>query len=155
MIIKCPNCSKEFNVDESLIPENGRNIVCGSCNHKWFYKKEEILISPSPVKNQDFLKQSKFSSNEIQKKYDFEINKENKPLDKVAEEVKKIKIDVPSIFFKFFSYLVVFVITIIALIILLDTFKTQLNTIFPSFELQLSKFYELMKDIKFFFFNLI
>ena len=38
MIIECPNCYKKFNVKSSLIPESGRNIQCGSCNHVWFFK---------------------------------------------------------------------------------------------------------------------
>ncbi len=154
MIIQCPNCNKKFNVDESLIPEIGRNLVCGSCNHKWFFKKEEELISTNDKKNQDFLTKSYFPSNEDQKKNDFEIIKEKKQLEKVSEETKNIKINKPSVFFKFFSYLVVLLISIIALIIILDTFKTHLNVIFPGFEFQLSKFYELIKDLKFFF-NLI
>ena len=39
MIITCPSCEKKFEIDESLIPEKGRNLQCGSCNKKWFYKK--------------------------------------------------------------------------------------------------------------------
>ena len=38
MVIQCVNCSKKFDVNSSLIPENGRTIQCGSCNHTWFYK---------------------------------------------------------------------------------------------------------------------
>ncbi len=40
MIIECTNCNKKFEVDPELIPEKGRSIQCGSCNHKWFYKKD-------------------------------------------------------------------------------------------------------------------
>ena len=40
MIIDCINCSKKFEVNSSLIPENGRTIQCGSCNHVWFYKPQ-------------------------------------------------------------------------------------------------------------------
>ena len=41
MIITCPNCNKQFKIDNSLIPEEGRDLQCGSCNHIWFYKIEE------------------------------------------------------------------------------------------------------------------
>ena len=40
MIIDCISCSKKFEVNSSLIPENGRTIQCGSCNHVWFYKPQ-------------------------------------------------------------------------------------------------------------------
>jgi predicted Zn finger-like uncharacterized protein len=33
MIIECTNCNKKFRVDDDLIPENGREIICGSCNY--------------------------------------------------------------------------------------------------------------------------
>ena len=29
MIIECPNCNKKFNLDEKLIPKNGRTLKCG------------------------------------------------------------------------------------------------------------------------------
>ena len=41
MIITCPNCKKQFKIDNSLITHKGRNLQCGSCDHVWFYKSEE------------------------------------------------------------------------------------------------------------------
>ena len=41
MIITCPNCNKQFKIDSSLIPDEGRDLQCGSCNNVWFYKVEE------------------------------------------------------------------------------------------------------------------
>ena len=41
MIITCPNCNKQFKIDNSLIPDEGRDLQCGSCNHIWFYKVKE------------------------------------------------------------------------------------------------------------------
>ncbi len=38
MIIECPNCSKKFNLDEKLIPKNGRTLKCSSCSHIWQHK---------------------------------------------------------------------------------------------------------------------
>ena len=40
MIISCPSCKKSFQIDENLIPVEGRNLQCGSCSHVWFFKKE-------------------------------------------------------------------------------------------------------------------
>ena len=42
MIITCPSCNKKFNVDASLIPQEGRTLQCGFCEHKWFFKTESI-----------------------------------------------------------------------------------------------------------------
>src|SRR6056300_90023 len=62
MIIDCINCTKKFDVKDSLIPDNGRTIQCGSCNHVWFYKpkiegsKKEIS---SPKSNYDILENKK------------------------------------------------------------------------------------------------
>ena len=41
MIITCPNCNKKFKIDNSLIPDEGRDLQCGSCNHIWFYNIQE------------------------------------------------------------------------------------------------------------------
>ena len=41
MIIRCPNCNKQFKINPSLIPDNGRDLKCGSCDHVWFYKIED------------------------------------------------------------------------------------------------------------------
>ena len=41
MIIECINCNKKFEVDSSLIPQSGRNLQCGLCDHKWFYKNSQ------------------------------------------------------------------------------------------------------------------
>ena len=38
MIIDCPDCNKKFDIDQNLIPDNGRLLQCGSCNYKWFFE---------------------------------------------------------------------------------------------------------------------
>ena len=48
MIIVCPSCGKNFDVDKNLIPDKGRLLKCGSCNQTWFFNKngnEEIKSS--------------------------------------------------------------------------------------------------------------
>ncbi len=42
MIIQCINCDKKFEVNSELIPNNGRTIQCGSCNHVWFYNPSKV-----------------------------------------------------------------------------------------------------------------
>ena len=41
MIIVCPSCGKNFDVDENLIPDKGRLLKCGSCDQTWFFNKNE------------------------------------------------------------------------------------------------------------------
>jgi len=146
MIIQCKNCNKEFKVDSNLIPESGRNIQCGSCNHVWFYKKE--IKSPEPLTLNDIIEEDKIEKNIFENKDDKNLNKTIK---KERPQTTKIKNQTGS---KFFSYLIVFVITFLALIILIDTFKTPLINIFPSLELILFNLFETLKDIKLFIIDL-
>ena len=39
--ITCPNCKKTFEVECSLIPAEGRDVHCSSCDVIWFYKIEK------------------------------------------------------------------------------------------------------------------
>ena len=78
MIIECPACSKKFNIDEKLIPEEGRLLKCGNCDHTWFYKKEENLK----------LETESIKINEIEENKS-EINIE--PVDVPIKQAKKIK----------------------------------------------------------------
>ena len=49
MIITCNNCNKKFNLDSNLIPDKGRLLQCASCDHKWFFKKEVLENTVSPI----------------------------------------------------------------------------------------------------------
>ena len=55
---------------------------------------------------------------------------------------------------KFFSYLIVFIITFVALIILLDTLKTPLINVFPELEIILFNLFETLQDLKLFIIDL-
>ena len=163
MIIECPCKKKKFNIDINLIPAEGRNLQCGSCDRVWFYKKEE-LISESPQVIEDIAIKEKEDSdklNDDKSKHQLieqpvEENKKAKSklstineTEKKSEEIKKTKSS------KFFSYLIVFIISLGALIILLDTLKTPLINIFPGLEVLLFNLYETLKDIKLFIKDLL
>ena len=60
MIIECVNCAKKFTINSELIPIEGRTIQCGSCNHVWFFKKDNQIIK----KSSDFVS----TENKIKKK---------------------------------------------------------------------------------------
>ena len=129
MIITCPNCNKKFKIDNSLIPDEGRDLQCGSCNHVWLYKIDE--------ENSKILKlKEEIDINYIETKADKnneEIVENKNPLTKIETELNnqkkeknietKISKNTENTGNKFFSYLIVFIISFVALIILLDTLK--------------------------------
>tara|TARA_B100000965_G_C19031554_1_gene515589 strand:+ start:34 stop:531 length:498 start_codon:yes stop_codon:yes gene_type:complete len=165
MIITCPNCNKQFKIDNSLIPDEGRDLQCGSCNNVWFYKieeennkllklNEEILVKNNEIKGEN--KQDKIKEkNQPIKKKNIEIDNEKK--DKISEKQKNktASKNLKNKGSKFFSYLIVFIISFVALIILLDTLKTPLISVFPGLELLLFNLFETLKDIKLFIIDLI
>ena len=165
MIITCPNCNKQFKIDNSLIPDEGSDLQCGSCNHIWFYNiqeknnevlelKQEIISEEigSKVENKDDKIEEKQKPEKIIKT---EIN--NKKKEKNSEKQKNtttIK-KTENNGSKFFSYLIVFIISFVALIILLDTLKTPLINVFPGLEIILFNLFETLQDIKLFIIDLI
>ncbi len=36
MRLICPNCDAEYEVDDSAIPDGGRDVQCSNCGHAWF-----------------------------------------------------------------------------------------------------------------------
>ena len=166
MIITCPNCKKKFNIDPTLIPEDGRDLKCGSCDHVWLYKVEDV--SSMPLTLSENVDNNEIELDEIKKISDNEFKKDqliSKKITKKKEKENKTKefiqkqksisddkrINTGS---NFFSYLVVLIISLIALIILLDTLKTPLISIFPGLEVVLFNFFETLKDIKLFIIDL-
>ncbi len=164
MIITCPNCNKQFKIDNSLIPDEGRDLQCGSCNHIWFYniqeKNNDVLELKQEIISEDIETKAENKEDKIEGKQEpkeiikTEIN--NKKKEKNLEKQKnttsfKKKENKGS---KFFSYLVVFIISFVALIILLDTLKTPLINVFPGLEIILFNLFETLQDIKLFIIDL-
>ena len=153
MIISCPSCKKSFQIDSSLIPIEGRNLKCGSCGHVWFFKKEEknlelkTEIIPNIKIESDKKIQKKININEKNLRDEI-INNKDKALIKYEE---RSKITLTNLL----GYIVVSILSFIALIILLDTFQIQLSSIFPNLELLLYNLYETMKDMLLFVRDLI
>ena len=155
MIITCSNCNKNFDIDSNLIPLKGRLLECGSCKHKWFLKKviknnltETVNIDkPIEVKiNKEELGPIKIESSE-----NIELLTEHTEEDLAVEKVS-IKEDTINKYRNKKSYnvlglTVVFAISFIALIIILDTFQLPISKIVPNIELILYNLYETIKDI--------
>ena len=162
MIIECPCKKKKFNIDINLIPAEGRNLQCGSCDRIWFYKKEDPILEPQQINEDIATKENEESeSSNDDKSNDQKIKqpiKENKKLNSELSAIKKTEskteLDKQTQNSKFFSYLIVFIISLGALIILLDTLKSPLINIFPGLEVLLFNLYETLKDIKLFIIDL-
>ena len=165
MIITCPNCNKQFKIDNSLIPDEGRDLQCGSCNHIWFYniqeKNNEVLELKQEIISEDIETKAENKEDKIEEKQQpeeiikTEIN--NKKKEKNSEKQKNTTTlkKTENKGSKFFSYLIVFIISFVALIILLDTLKTPLINVFPALEIILFNLFETLQDIKLFIIDLI
>ena len=165
MIISCSNCNKQFKINPSLIPDKGRDVKCGSCNHVWFYKLKDNKTEPAPLIDN-------FEDKKIEEEIDNKIvdninepndaslqkdldDKKDKTEDKIAEKQISVKNNIKkNSSGKFFSYLVVSIISFVALIILIDTLKVPLINIFPGLEILLFNLFEILKDIKLFIIDL-
>ena len=164
MIITCPNCNKQFKIDNSLIPDEGRDLQCGSCNHIWFYsiqeKNNEVLELKQEIISEDIETKAVNKEDKIKEKEQpkeiikTEIN--NKKKEKHSEKQKNTTTlkKTENKGSKFFSYLIVFIISFVALIILLDTLKTPLINVFPGLEIILFNLFETLQDIKLFIIDL-
>lgn len=40
MRLICPNCDAQYEVDDSAIPETGRDVQCSNCGNAWFQERE-------------------------------------------------------------------------------------------------------------------
>ena len=177
MIITCINCNKKFNIDSNLIPDIGRLLQCASCDHKWFFKKEGLENTVNPIVkdidnvNVDIFDQNKHSNNneinpsniskevvdidikeEISK--EIKINSEEEP-EKITEVNKNENTAVNAKpkkqkNFKILNVIIVAIISLVAFIIIVDTFKYPIGQVVPNIEIILYNLYESIKDISLF-----
>ena len=157
MIIGCENCNKRFEVNDNLIPEQGRLLQCSSCDHKWFFKKTEKLIKkkePKKIIKEDDNKilSETFVEKTIEKKEIKSTTLNEETLSEIDDEEPQIKKDKKTNYLKIF---IVIIITFVAIIIIVDTFKHQISFIYPDIEILLSNLYESLRDINLFLRDLI
>ena len=151
MIITCDQCLKKFEIESNLIPKKGRLLQCSSCAHKWFYKRDISEETKVVLEHQD-IKTKKIEpivkeDNNIKIFNDSETFKKNKRKHSYRRiENKKLS---------FLNVILVFIISIIALIVLLDTFKSPISLMIPNIEFILESLYETLKDILLFIQDLL
>ena len=146
MIISCEKCNKKFELEDNLIPETGRLLQCGSCSYQWHY----IPTNPITLVNEiDSTKSSKNIKKSVKKIDKKKINVDKNILES-SESILENKRGVG-----FFSYLLVIIISLVALLVIGDTFKPYLLTIVPNLDFYLSSLYESLIDIYLFFKDLL
>ena len=140
MIIICPCGEKKFEVDENLIPDKGRLLKCGSCDQTWFFNKN-VSVQTKPLIDKPANQKKIFYKDQNTDKSVFKA-----PI-KPGSELVKYNPKYNFTFGKFLSYIIVSLITFIAFIIILDTFKSPLSNLFPNLELILYNLFETLRDI--------
>ena len=155
MIITCPCNKKQFKIDRSLIPQEGRELQWGSCERVWFYKP--VNESEAPLTLNENISANKTDDKNL--KVSKNLQKEEIIVPKIKKDKSK---EIPKTVkksenkgSKFFSYLIVFIISFIALIILLDTLKIPLINVFPGLEIILFNLFETLQDLKLFIIDLL
>ncbi len=163
MIIECPACSKKFNIDEKLIPDEGRLLKCGNCDHTWFYKKEENLeLKTETIKiNEIEANQSEINIETIDtpikqtKKIRKKISKKSSTKASTSKELVSIDKSSVSKENKIIKKIFLIIISIIAFILLIDTFKNQISVIFPGILKMSDSLYLVINDLKLFIKDLV
>ena len=177
MIIKCNNCNKNFDIDSGLIPDNGRLLQCNACDHKWFFKKEikresvpivkikDTVAEPVPLKK-EAIKVETESPETIElldvvtddipviEKISIQNNNETNKISK-EDKTPNIKTSTNKKSYNILGLTIVFIITFIAIILVLDTFQKPLNSVVPNIEILLYNLYETINDVLLFFSDLI
>ena len=163
MIIECPACSKKFNIDEKLIPDEGRLLKCGNCDHTWFYKKEENLKLETETIKINEIDENKSEINiepvdvpiNQTKKIRKKISKKSPTKESASKELVSIDKSSVSRENNIIKKIFLIIISIIAFILLMDTFKNQISVIFPGILKMLDSLYLVINDLKLFIKDLV
>ena len=145
MIIQCENCDKKFEIQDELIPDKGRLLECGSCAHQWHYTPitkleltDEVQIKDEPTE-QLIVKKTKKKSKIIKKIYESDADNE---IDHTNENITTKKKNI-----SFINFLLVGIISFVAIVILVDTFKNQIAYVIPNISLYINELHEILRDI--------
>ena len=175
MIITCNNCYKKFDIDSNLISDKGRLVQCASCNYKWFFKKEVLEKTLSSIVKDNnninvFDQNNPTNNNKINPSGLPEEEVELDPEEEVDKKIevnneKELKENIDTNInestplnaklkkqknFKILNIFIVAIISSVAFIIIVDTFKHPIGQFVPNIEFILYNLYESIKDISLF-----
>ena len=163
MIIECPACSKKFNIDEKLIPDEGRLLKCGNCDHTWFFKKEQNINLEAETTEVNDIKENKSEINiepvkepiKQTKKIKKKISKQSSTKESTSKELVSIDKSSVSRENNIIKKIFLIIISVIAFILLVDTFKNQISVIFPGILNMSESLYLVINDLKLFIKDLV
>ena len=165
MIISCPNCNKKFKIDQNLIPIGGRLLQCSNCKHKWHFKiekKDEIddgSLRPEKEILENKSEDININLTENDSLIEENFKKELKKKEKVVKKTKKIKKEInQNSKYKPIGILnmtIILIISFVAIVIVLDTFRIELSKYMPFLNPMLDSFYAIIADINSFIKDLI
>ena len=170
MIVDCPCGKKKFNLDINLIPADGRLLKCGSCSEVWHYKvpsSEQKIINEinnletnepnfTPDKNNDYLPIKNKNINLIKEETKTKkTRKYNKKTESKSKELISVKKEPEFTENKIIKKIFLILISIIAFILLIDTFKNQISLIFPGIVQMSDSLYLVINDLKLFIKDLV
>jgi len=155
MIIQCENCNKKFEIQDNLIPDKGRLLECGSCAHHWHYTPiakleltDKVLIKDEPADEVLFkdepaeeliVKKTKKKSKIIKKIYE---NDTDNVIDQTNKNIATKKKNI-----SFINFILVGIISFVAIVILVDTFQSQIANVIPNINLYINELHEILRDI--------
>ena len=155
MIIQCENCNKKFEIQDNLIPDDGRLLECGSCDHQWHYTPitkieltdevpiKDVPTDEVPIKDEPaeelIIKKVKKKSKIIKKIYE---NDSDNEIEQTNENIKTKEKNI-----SFINFLLVGIISFVAIVILFDTFKNQIAYVIPNVGLYINELHEILRDI--------
>jgi predicted Zn finger-like uncharacterized protein len=53
MRLTCPNCAAQYEVDEKVIPQIGRDVQCSACGHTWYQYPMEVALQMRAAEMED------------------------------------------------------------------------------------------------------
>ena len=162
MILSCNSCEKKFVVPDSAISSTGRLVQCSSCGNKWkqfptnvkqtLPKAQSKPISAAKTTHKNIVKKTKkkktkkrigpdlYSPEYLAKKHGIKI--QSIPSTKEKNPIEKSKIK-----FGFYNYLIVWTVTIIFLIKILNFAQSPIIEFYPPSEIYLNYLFESIKNI--------
>ena len=165
MIISCPNCNKKFRINQNIIPISGRLLQCSNCKYKWHFKIEKKdEIHDGSIKQEKVILENKSEEIKINSTENVSLIEENTKKEqinkkKVIKKTKKIKQkinqnsnDMPV---GILNMIIILIISFLAIVIVLDTFKIELSKYMPFLNPMLDSFYAIIADINSFIKDLI
>ena len=161
MIISCPNCNKKFKIDQNIIPIDGRLLQCSNCKHKWYFKiekKEEIdngSLDPEKVILENKSEDIRINSTENDSLIEKNSKKQPKKKEKVVKKTKKINQNTNDRPVGLLNMIIVLIISFVAIVIVLDTFRIELSKYIPFLNLMLDSIYAVIADINLFIKDLL